>query len=69
MCYNIEKKMKGERKMRKEMVDMMIREYGFEDENTIAFAKLCETLPNTKENDLFLMKKLEEFREGSAWEE
>lgn len=51
------------------MIDTMIREYGFEDENTIAFAELCETLPNTKENDLFLMKKLEEFREGSAWEE
>ena len=52
-----------------EMIDTMIREYGYEDENTIAFAKLCGTLPNTKENDLLLMRKLEEFREGSVWED
>lgn len=72
ICYNIEKKTKGEKtmtKIREILMDTMIREYGFEDSNTITFSNLCEMLPDTRENDLILLKKLKEFREAPVFDE
>ena len=36
---------------RKNLIDRMIRLYGFEDEKVIAFVNLCERYANSKEWD------------------
>ena len=36
---------------RKNLIDRMIRLYGFEDEKVVAFANLCERYANSKEWD------------------
>ena len=40
--------------MRKNLIDRMIRIYGFEHPSVIWFADLCERWKNTKENDKVL---------------
>lgn len=41
-------------KIRKAMVDSMIRMYGFEDERTIEFARLAESWPDDTDHDKML---------------
>ena len=40
--------------MREQLMDRMIRIYGFEHEIVIAFRGMCETCPNTEAYDMML---------------
>ena len=42
---------KGAKKMREELMNRMIRLYGFESPITIDFCRLCEEWPNTEAYD------------------
>ena len=45
--------------MRKNLIDRMIKIYGFEHPIVIRFADLCECLKDTKENDTILRLAVE----------
>ena len=45
--------------MRKNLIDRMIRIYGFEHPAVIHFAELCERLEDTKGNDTILRLAVE----------
>lgn len=53
--------------MRENLIDRMIRIYGFEHPIVIQFAKLCERMKNTKANDKALMMLVESHEENPVF--
>lgn len=55
--------------MRKQLMDRMIRIYGFKHEIVIAFCGMCETYPNTEAYDKTLRILVESHEEYPVVEE
>ena len=55
--------------MREQLMDRMIRIYGFEHEIVIAFCGMCEMYPNTEEYDMMLRVLVEWHEEYPVVEE
>lgn len=53
--------------MRENLIDRMIRIYGFEHPIVIQFAKLCERMAYTEANDKALMTLVEAHEENPAF--
>lgn len=53
--------------MRENLIDRMIRIYGFEHPIVIQFAELCERMAHTEANDKALMMLVESHEENPAF--
>lgn len=53
--------------MRENLIDHMIRIYGFEHPIVIQFAELCERMENTEANDKALMMLVESHEENPVF--
>ena len=67
MYYNKGTKEREVDTMRENLIDRMIRIYGFEHPTVIQFAELCERMAHTEANDKALMTLMEAYEENPAF--
>lgn len=67
LCYNESIKEREVDTMRENLIDRMIRIYGFENPIVIQFAELCERMPDTEYNNKALMTLVKVHEENPAF--